>query len=370
MCGKLDNVIIKVAKWIVSKAKSFIGKLTGKKDDKPDERTPQQKADDLKNAVADAKALDKSQKKASVLAKALDKIKKKYRLTDLTAKQGEKGFDVHAAVNPEVTFQLDADDDDRLAKAIGAKAAPKIDALPGSAKIAAVKDALSESLKEACAELRIDTKGKNLEYEKAETGEGMPIEHVILFNSGTKTRIGAIWNPKDLFEEIDNPVEGPAKTFRNRVTKDLFVHDAKQQYVQRYVIRNLSDQDLKTMRSKAGEKGEVKGPIKPTGPRHRTTPQEHVMGVKPSPFISTTKTPGGQIVNEKGESFVSGEQARIDLCYIRSRSIFDLSTRVGQDEWGLSYPTTEKAKQALKDVIRTQEVLIKSEIPAEALLKI
>ncbi|GBO53442.1 hypothetical protein APA_1349 [Pseudanabaena sp. lw0831] len=367
----IDKGLDKIVAWLgkmLEKAKQLFSKKD--KDGKPDERTEAQKAEDLKKAVAEAKALEKKQKKPSSLNKALDKIKSLYRLTDLSVKSGEKGLDVHAAINPEITFQIDPDVDDELAKKIGIKAAPKINALPGSTKVNDVKNALNQALEEACSELKIDKRGKNLVYEGGATGAGMPIEEVYVFNSGEKTKIGAIWNSSQLYESVSNPVGGLATTFKNRVTKELFVHDAKRQYVQRYIIRNLSDDDLKNMRAKPEDVGPSRGPIQPTGPKQTRPILEHVMGAKPSPYISATKTPRGQITNEKGESFESGGQAKIDLCWIKSNNIFDLSTRVGQDEWGLSSPTSPKAEQALKDVIRTQEVLIKGTIPKQALIKI
>jgi len=53
--------------------------------------------------------------------------------------------------------------------------------------------------------------------------------------------------------------------------------------------------------------------------------------------------------------------------------IFDLTTRRGQDTWNLSNPEFTKgakagtSRQALEDVVRTQEVLIKGDIPPEAI---
>jgi hypothetical protein len=43
---------------------------------------------------------------------------------------------------------------------------------------------------------------------------------------------------------------------------------------------------------------------------------------------------------------------------------------VGQDEWNFTNQKTDIGKQALADVKRTQEVLIKGTIPAKALTRI
>ena len=359
--------------WVITKAVQLVkaaGKWLGigkekesaedKKNLEPDDRTDEQKQQDLQQAVAEAQALDANQLQPSTISPALEKIREQYRLTELKATFTNGIFNVHAAVNPEITFQLASDD--WLAQKIGLAVRPKIDALPGSASIADVRRVLTEAMKEVFAAPHLDVKKANLSFEPAKTGKGLPIENVFLFYNNTKTELGAIWHQSDLYEEVANPVEGPASTFKNRVTSEIYVHDNKKQYVQRYLIRNISDADVKSMRSK--------GTIEPTGPRHRTTIQQHVMGVKPSPYISATKAPEGQIINEKGETFNSGERVRIDLCHISSKNLFDLSTRVGQDEWGLSDPKSEKAEQALKDVIRTQEVLIKQTIPPQALEKI
>lgn len=46
---------------------------------------------------------------------------------------------------------------------------------------------------------------------------------------------------------------------------------------------------------------------------------------------------------------------------------FDLTTKKGQDQWKLSYPTRDITRQALEDAVRTQEVIIKGEIPYDAI---
>jgi hypothetical protein len=47
----------------------------------------------------------------------------------------------------------------------------------------------------------------------------------------------------------------------------------------------------------------------------------------------------------------------------------DVSTRAGQDFWSFSNPkaTTKGRVQALKDVVRTSEVMIRGRIPGEAI---
>jgi len=142
------------------------------------------------------------------------------------------------------------------------------------------------------------------------------------------------------------------------------VNDSIGQYVPRFLTRNISEQDKKSLK---------KG-IKPTAPKRKLSPKEHVIGYKPSPFISTTKLDGDEIENPHGD-MLGGEHGtvRIDLLLISSKIIFDLTTRRGQDTWNLSNPEFTKgakagtSRQALEDVVRTQEVLIKGDIPPEAI---
>ena len=98
------------------------------------------------------------------------------------------------------------------------------------------------------------------------------------------------------------------------------------------------------------------------------------MGFKPSPYISTTKLDGGEIENPHGD-MLGGEHGtvRIDLLLISPKKILDLTTLHGQTTWDLSNPTFKHgakattSRQALEDVVRTQEVLIKGEIPYKAI---
>jgi hypothetical protein len=92
------------------------------------------------------------------------------------------------------------------------------------------------------------------------------------------------------------------------------------------------------------------------------------MGDKPSPYISSSKVEDGNITNPHGED-LGGEpgRVRIDLLQISPKKIFDLTTKKGQERWELSHPETPAMRQVLEDVIRTQEVLIKGEIPYDAI---
>ncbi|HEX4604052.1 MAG TPA: polymorphic toxin type 15 domain-containing protein, partial [Candidatus Angelobacter sp.] len=95
-----------VINWIVTTAKSLFKALFGKKDAKPDERTPAQKQADLDNGIAEAdKYLEDDNLDPSDVSKKLATIQATYRLTSLTlvvdAQTEEEETDhVEGTVNP------------------------------------------------------------------------------------------------------------------------------------------------------------------------------------------------------------------------------------------------------------------------------
>jgi hypothetical protein len=127
---------------------------------------------------------------------------------------------------------------------------------------------------------------------------------------------------------------------------------------------------------------------------------QHVEGVKPSPFLSTTAIKGGT-KNPQGKSFGTAAH-EIDLAYLPSTVIaatytdrgmgyFLLSAFEGSQEQKAKLianarafegkQTAEKAAttdktlsakewQALMDVIRTEEVLISAPVPREAVISL
>ncbi|MEU2512100.1 eCIS core domain-containing protein [Streptomyces syringium] len=149
---------------------------------------------------------------------------------------------------------------------------------------------------------------------------------------------------------------------------DLGAHYVKESaggFVPRYLRRNVSAKDR-------GRIGEGKSLV-PRGPDAKPDIPGHVMGKDKSPFISTTKRSKADITSgkrgENGKEIPLGGQfgkVRIDLLQISPKNIFDLTTKKAQDMWNLSHPKKDTTKQALQDVIRTREVLIKGEIPVDA----
>ncbi|NUK22177.1 eCIS core domain-containing protein [Streptomyces lunaelactis] len=145
-------------------------------------------------------------------------------------------------------------------------------------------------------------------------------------------------------------------------------------YVPRFVERNLNKDDNPKEKSRGIRASD---PNAPSGPEQIA---EHVQGPKGgkkkgakrrSPFISTTKNSAQDLTNAKGEK-LGGEHGRaeIDLLEVSPSQIFDLTRASNHKAYGLSEPSTPKQKQALQDVIRTQEVLVLDPIPAAAIVKV
>ncbi|TQK42934.1 uncharacterized protein DUF4157 [Streptomyces sp. SLBN-118] len=145
-------------------------------------------------------------------------------------------------------------------------------------------------------------------------------------------------------------------------------------YVPRFVERNLNKDDNPKEKSRGIRASD---PSAPSGPEQIA---EHVQGPKGgkkkgakrrSPFISTTKNAAQDLTNAKGEN-LGGEHGRaeIDLLEVSPSQIFDLTRASNHKAYGLSEPSTPRQKQALQDVIRTQEVLVLDPIPAAAIVKV
>lgn len=156
--------------------------------------------------------------------------------------------------------------------------------------------------------------------------------------------------------------EGRQTLYRTTETGAEYVNDAIGQYVPRILVRNVSEDDVKTIAKKQG--------MKPTLPRGKRGIEmwQHVVGMKPSQYISTTKELG-EIKDPQGKSFNRFGRVRIDLLKIAAKNIHDPTTRKGQDTWKFSHPKDPQGpiRQALEDVVRTQEVLIRGEIPQDAI---
>ncbi|HEX7841730.1 MAG TPA: DUF4157 domain-containing protein [Kofleriaceae bacterium] len=323
----------------------------GKEKDKKED-TPAQKQARLDAAIAEVKGLMSKRQRLSLLLRArLLLIRRKFKLDKLEAKKkgAANAWDIFAKINPEARFDLFSIEDDAadLRKAVGTRLA----SLPASATIADVKALCSQAAASHLAP------GYTLDWQYLR-------DSWVLFLNRPKhdiprTAVGE-FRKTNHYREIEKHEN--QTLFRDDDGKE-YVHDSADQYVPRILTRNISEQDRKALRKKRD--------LAPTGPRSRTEIWQHVTGTKPSPYISATKIDDGDITNPQGDA-LGGEhgRVRIDLLKISPKRIHDLTTKKGQDRWGLSHPKTDIKRQALEDVIRTQEVLIKGEIPFEAIEQI
>ena len=335
--------------WVKSKTQR--GKARVRGDAAPGSGQPETAADKearLRAAVRAVEALTRQpQKLGLILAARLNAIKRKHNLTELTAvrRSGRNAWDVTARVNPEAKFELFdiRDDASDLRQAVAAG----LSSLPKNAQIDAVKRLCSAAARPLLAA------GATLSWQKMRDCWvlylGRP-DHKV-----PRTAVGMFTKATE-YTEVRKDAD--QTLFRNSENQE-YVLDAIHQYVPRVIVRNITDADRKSIRKKQG--------IVATGPRTKRRIWEHVTGKKPSPYISTTKELGGEITNPQGEQIGQHGRVRIDLLKISPRLIFDLTTRRGQDTWELSDPDTPIKRQALEDVVRTQEVLIKGTIPPDAI---
>jgi hypothetical protein len=319
-----------------------------KKKDKKEE-TPAQKQARLDAAVAEVKGLMSKRQRLSLLLRArLALIRRRHKLDKLEAKKKgtANAWDVFAKVNPEAHFDLFSIEDDAsdLRRAVGARLA----SLPPTATIVEVRQLCAQA---AAAHM---APGYKLDWQHLRDSWVLFLErsgHEI-----PRTAVGEFRKTTN-YKEIGK--EGDQTLFQGD-DGHQYVHDSAGQYVPRTLTRNISEDDRKALKRKRS--------IMPTGPKTKLEIWKHVKGDKPSPYISSTKIEDGSITNPQDEA-LGGEhgRVRIDLLKISSKKIFDLTTKKGQDRWELSNPTSSVKRQVLEDVIRTQEVLVKGEIPYDAI---
>ena len=346
---RVDRAIDKAVKKIVAFVRKLVG---GAKDDKPDERTPEQKKADLEKAVAETKALPDNKKRWPFINLALRDIKSKYRLTELTGTKNGGIFEVQASINPSLTFEMVFESE--MAKAIADDAAPKIEALGPKANVSAAQ-AIVETAKGNAFKSAKEAGNARMIFEQTKVGLKATLatkEHTFV--------VGIITNTAMLYVRVGGVIGGhpQQELFRNRVNDQIYVAAANNLYAPRYVTRNISERDVKSLRRGEG--------MSPRDPKARIEPLEHVIGSVGSPFISTSTKP--DITNPKGESFNKFGQRRVDLSRIAPDDIINLSTRAGQKTYHLDKPVGGAAVQALADVQRTGEILIRGTIPQEAIL--
>jgi hypothetical protein len=349
-------------------------KKSDKAKEKGKEETPAQKQAHLDAAVAEVKRITKGGKRIGLLLRArLWGIKRKYKLTELSAtKQPGKGhiYDIKARINPEAKFEVFALEDD--ADELRARIQQLFKTIKG-------KDVQFHEIQRLANQALSQTLG---------TGRGYEIQwinlddrHVLMLKNAKVD-----WNPVPVGaavyqDEYDKGTPGPAGhlIFTNKRTGTQYVKDQIGQYVPRQIVRAITGEDEHFIKMGAGilpKSDPVYLAKFPFGKRQKSARDllGHAEGAPLSPYISTTKQQDGEIRNPKGEKFDQrGDgtgKVRIDLAYIAPKNIHDVSTRQGQDFWNFNNPAAGTAAlQALKDVVRTSEVLIRGTIPGKAIIE-
>ncbi|MFG2654358.1 DUF4157 domain-containing protein [Streptomyces sp. NPDC048425] len=320
----------------------------------------------------------------------LQGLKTWYRLTELRS-AGRPNFRILATLNPsepvlpgeweEETAYFDAFDvEDRHRKSNKKDKEKKEDDPNVAAFRAAVRSRLRglddnasiSDVMELCGGVADQTKGINrgqLDWKQ------MPSYWLLsLHHPGAAIKPVGMFREPNMYQMVEM---GKAQPIYKDVNDKQLVRDAKNQYVPRYVTRNIAAEDKVTHKRGQGivPRGyrDEKLKMKPDKQRADNEAWEHVTGTEASQFISTTKLESQSIQDPQGLpwSTAKGQKfhgmARIDLSHINPKNIFDLTTVVGQREWKLDSPGTAVMQQALRDVIRTQEVLIRGIIPQGAI---
>ena len=167
---------------------------------------------------------------------------------------------------------------------------------------------------------------------------------------------------KNSFVEITTDLGNKNQTLYRRLADNKeYLLDSLGQKVPRYVYRSINKQDDINI----GKNPKKQGAIEARNPQSNTNPLGHSMGATTnSPWISVTKIQE-EIYNPKGVSFDNYGKVKIDLLGVDPKDIIDLTTKKALTEKGFPYPPTDElteAMQTTRDVIRTQEILVKKRI--------
>ncbi|MFC5218307.1 eCIS core domain-containing protein [Streptomyces coerulescens] len=320
------------------------------------------------------------------------------RLTGL-APVGDDDFSLVAALNPQerVTdahFDLfDIGPEDEVANAVRRG----IEARIGNRQIRRLTDAKAICDEVAKEVLNAEQHGKRAKAKKGsrgvKAGKGKKDDKA----AADSTQAKLVWDPKDVSDKVEsqpdhvvlslerdrekNPRWAIAEFRKEKRYREIskqgeqtlfmdsrggeYVLDANNTLVPRYVDRNISARDLQG-RPEPGKRG-----LAARNPDAAFDIPGHVGGKEKTPFISTTKKKGAKITNSNRSEQLGGQygRVRIDLLQVAPKNIFDLTKRENQSLWKLSNPKTSKMEQALQDVVRTQEVLVKGEIPGAAIVE-
>ncbi|MER7594390.1 phage tail protein [Streptomyces hydrogenans] len=372
----VNRAIDKIVDFIAKKGRALWQKLKGKSGKPSDAVKGSQrkgadpksaegdKSDRLKRAVAEAEALmDGRQRLGAILNARLGLIKRKHRLAELRASRiGESyTWKIFAKVNPEAEFRVFSLPDE--ARDLRAAIGRRLEELPsakyhGERFLPEVKRIVDEM-----PEVK-RSKGEGFELLWEPMSEDICILFVVINGKSVDpSPIGYVHWLRD-YMNMGREEEG----HQQDVWVDLpdakfsYVHDLDGQKVPRYVVRNTTEVDRGNIKSGNGiPKSKVKGTVDEA---------MHVNGSnKGSPWVSATTVPSGDVRNPHGEMFgKKKERIEIDLAYINSNNLRNLTTVESHQKYLLKKNTSsDRAVRAVRDTIRTQEVLIFGAIPKAAI---
>jgi hypothetical protein len=210
-----------------------------------------------------------------------------------------------------------------------------------------------------------DTYGAGLVLEYTDSPSGRHFK-LLKQDNNKRLMVGRLLSQNQSFKPAVVSGNSPGQSIAERrgVNTKEFVLDGLGQFMPRYVYRCLNNQDVVNLTNKGVFA------ILAKSVKAGNTMLEHVGGQKLTRFISTTRS-RHEIQNPHGDTFDGGSKVKIDLSYIASSEIIDLSTERGETElkkfMGTGTPSGLNL-QALKDVKRTKEVLIEKMIPGEAIV--
>ncbi|OUC15951.1 MAG: hypothetical protein B0A82_04145 [Alkalinema sp. CACIAM 70d] len=364
----IDRALDRVVDWIVAQARRLGRLVVSAVSGGPDRRTPAEKAADLHAAVTEVRRIDPARRSRVLLVPMLLLIKRRYRLTTLSVtREAGTTITILAAVNPEMMFDLPGRREpgaerwiaDRLLQASRTqlRLLRREDTID---QVRVILDTAFRSITGIPTGSRLEVLGSGGRGEvRVHLAEVPP--RVVL--------VGRIIPPNEGFVDIANPdPRGRANVARHIRTRMIVVKDARGAYLGPRVIRDLNETDARRLRRGQG--------IEPVSPGSSASLLEHVEGADSS-YTSTSRVPRTEHMRSGTRDRRTGEYRRffsptsgrveINLFRISSSNIFDLSTRVSQQHWGIfaeSAPPVQE--QAMRDTLRTMEVLIRGDIPFDA----
>jgi dolichol kinase len=365
----IDRALDRVVEWIVATARRLGRLVASSITGGPDRRSTTEKDADLRAAVFEVQRIAPNRRSRILLMPTLLVIKRRYRLAALdVSREAGNTVTIRAAVNPEMMFDLPRQREEGTERWIADRL---LQASRTQLRLLRREDTITQVTTILQASFQTITglpAGSRLEVNAISDGRGEVRVH-LAENPPRTVLVGRIIPPNEGFIDSPNPdPRGRANCARHIRTGLVVVKDARGAYLGPRVIRDLNPTDAQRLRRRQG--------IEPAAPSSTTTILEHVEGAD-SAYTSTSRVPRGEHMRSGTRDRNTGEyrsffdsvsgRVEINLFRISSSAIFDLSTRVAQQVWGISAENAGGAQaQAMRDTLRTMEVLIRGDIPYDA----